>query len=412
MDFSPIFGTGLARSGGGLYSMCLSTHPEISIACCPNLELFRSFRNAVFRNTGNPDLLSACPVEAPLQDWYGNEQRIMLLDYLIHEASLELPFDEREWSSFLEKSIRRGELEVADLALHYDSLRGSSYKDIFTNLLSLIAEKRANNKSKWIGLHEVWILDFFPSLARAFPDARFLVMFRDPRATINSMMGVKTIDPSQVAQIISYIRHWRKYVALAIKFSEDPLFTGRLHITSHDLVLTQTEDTLKSICRAFELDFDEKMLDSDNFFDHATGAIWQGNSSFETETRGISAHRALRWRKQLDLKTLSVIEYLCGPDLRLLGYPTFTDFADPIKSASGELIEFLIQDLNSKVNWSSDLNDPLLDLGLEAIRRQLLILPRQSEDTALIRRIFLFDEIYALLYNKAEGFLPALSETL
>jgi hypothetical protein len=412
MTFSPFFGTGLARSGGGLYSMCLSTHSDMMVACCPNIELFRSCRNAMLRTLGDQPFSRVCPANAPLQDWYGTDDRIAVLDHMLDKASLDIPFDVSEWTSFLETSIARGKLETADLVKNYASMKGSTYREMFKNLLTIIADTRACRNRRWIGLHETWILDFYPMLARAFPDARFLIMFRDPRATINSMLGIKEIDPAQVAQVLSYVRHWRKYAALALRYSQDPLFEGRLHITAHDLILTRTEDTLAAICTAFDLDLDPRMLDTGNFFNYATNAVWTGNSSFEGKTEGISAHRALRWRDKMQPQMLGAIEYLCGPDLKLVGYPTFSDFADPAKAADGAVIDFLLKDHAGYTNWRSDLQDPLLDLGLEAMRRQLLLLPEPSTDASLIRRAFLFEETYRALRNKKEPLLPSLAEAL
>ena len=409
---SPLFGTGLARSGGGLYSMCLSTHPQMMVACCPNIELFRSYRNAMIRDLGDSSLSAACPANASLQDWYGTEERLTLLDHLLEKAHLDLPFDEEEWPSFLETSIHRGELETADLTTHYERLKGKTYRDLFANLLQIIADTRKCGHRKWIGLHETWILDYYPLLARTFPEARFLIMFRDPRATINSMLGVKAIDPAQVAQVLSYIRHWRKYAALALRYANDSQFDGRLHITAHDLVLTRTEETLIGICNAFDLELDQRMLDTSNFFNYATGKTWSGNSSFEGKTEGISAHRALRWRDKLDPTIVAAIEYLCGPDLKLVGYPIFTDFANPFVDADGNISKFLLEDHGSHANWRSDLDDPLVDLGLEAVRRQLLRLPQPSSDTKLIRRTFLFEETYDALRNGFEPLLPTLQQVL
>ena len=409
---SPLFGSGLARSGGALYSLCLSTHPQMMVACCPNIELFRSYRNAMIRDLGNPLLSAACPADAPLQDWYGTKERLALLDHLLEKAHLDLSFDEAEWPSFLEISIRRGELETADLTANYDRMKGGTYRDLFVNLLQIIADTRKCGHCTWIGLHETWILDYYPLLARTFPEARFLIMFRDPRAIVNSMLGVKAIDPAQVAQVLSYVRHWRKYAALALRYANDSQFEGRLHITAHDLILTRTKETLTDICNAFDLELDQRMLDTGNFLNPATGEIWLGNSSFEGKTEGISAHRALRWRENLDPTIVATIEYLCGPDLRLVGYPTFTDFADPTIDADSNIAEFLLEDHGSYANWRSDLNDPLIDLGLEAVRRQLLRLPQPSSDTALIRRTFLFEETYCALRSGLEPLLPALQKAL
>jgi hypothetical protein len=382
------------------------------VACCPNIDLFRSYRNAMVRSLGDSALAAACPPNAPLQDWYGTLERVTLLDHLLDKAHLDLPFDETEWPSFLESSIRRGKLETADLTANYDRMKGATYRHLFENLLRIIADTRQCADRKWVGLHETWMLDFYPLLARSFPEARFLLMFRDPRAIVNSMLGVEAIDPSQVGQILSYVRHWRKYAALALKFANDPLLKGRLHITSHDLVLTRTEETLTGICSAFDLELDRRMLDSNNFFNYATGTIWLGNSSFEAKTEGFGAHRAFRWRERLQSRVIALIEYLCGPEMALVGYPTVTKYADPQTDADADIFEALIADLTGYANWRSDLGDPLLDLGLEAVRRQLLRARHAVPDPMLVRKTFLFEEAYDAIHNRRGPLLPQLAQAL
>ena len=409
---APIFGTGLARSGGGLYSMCLSTHEEIMVACCPNIELFRSYRNAMVRSLGSERLSATCQPNSAFQDCYGCENRIALLDHLLTAADLSLPFAEQEWDSFLKTSISRGDLETRDLTPHFYKIKGKDYRTIFSNLLEVIAYARQCGKRRWVGFHETWILDFFPLLAREFPTARFLVMFRDPRATVNSMLGVRKIDPLQVAQVLSYVRHWRKYAALAQKFSTDPLFTGRLHITAHELLLTNTEAELRDICKSLDLDLDARMLDTKNFFNFATNSIWSGNSSFEGKTEGFVPTRATRWRGKLDKTVWNTIEYLCGPDLEKIGYPTFTAFANPTTPTSPEVTKFLLDDHSSYANWRSDLCDPVHDLGLEAVRRQLLGLSQAARDLSLVRRCFLFEETYKWLRSASRPLLPGIAATL
>lgn len=409
---SPIFGTGLARSGGGLYSMCLSTHPELMVACCPNIELFRSYRNAMIRHMSDPSFLAACLPHHPLQDWYGTNERIAILDYLLEKSDLNIPFDPAEWPSFLDISIRRGDLETADLARNYSDLRGATYKDIFDNLLSIISKTRGCESRKWVGLHETWVLDYFPLLARAYPDARFLIMFRDPRATVNSMLGIKNIDPSQVAQVLSYVRHWRKNVALALKYSSDPQFRDRLHISAHELILTQPDITLTNICNALDLDLDKRMLDTNNFLNYATGETWSGNSSFEASTQGFKSDRAFRWKSKLDPIISSFIEFLCGSELKRVGYPTFTEFADPSSALTNDVLDFFLQDHSFDANWRSDLKDPAFDLGIELVRRNLLSLESPCTSNELVRRNFLFQETYDDLRQATSNLLPSLLQSV
>lgn len=412
MTFSPIFGTGLARSGGLLYSSCLSAHPQIMVACCPNLELFRSYRNAILRDLKNKDFLIECPKDTPLLDWFGTTNRIKILEFMLEYATLDNQFLNEEWESFYNTSVERGKLESEDLTKHYKELRGKTYKNIFSNLLSIIKKSRNCYDKKWIGLHETWIIDFFPSLARSFPDARFLVMLRDPRAIINSMLGIKNIDPSQLVQVLSYIRHWRKYVALASIFIKDPIFKNRLLVTSHDSILNDTKSTLTRICNFLDLELDEKILNTENFTNFSSEATWEGNSSFENKTLGIDPIRSKRWRKMLDPLIIETIEYLCGQELKLIGYPIITEMADPEIDMNSQIFNYLYDNYNAYSNWRSDLKDFEKDIGLELIRRNLLRNNYLCEDEDLIKKLFLSTNTFKELKNPQNKLLPDLEKQL
>jgi len=412
MTFSPIFGTGLARSGGLLYNGCLSAHPQIMVANCPNIELFRSYRNAVLRDLKNKDLLSECPKDAPLLDWFGTTNRIKILEFMLENANLENQFSDDEWESFYNISVERGKLEAEDLTKHYKDLKGKTYKNIFSNLLSIIKKSRNCQNKKWIGLHETWIIDFFPSLARSFPDARFIIMLRDPRAIINSMLGIKNIDSSQLVQVLSYLRHWRKYVALASLFMKNPIFKSRLLVTSHDSILNDTKPTLTKICNFLDLEFDNKMLNTENFTNFSSSTPWQGNSSFENKTLGFNPIRSKRWRKMLDPVIIETIEYLCGQELKLVGYPILTEMADPEIDMNAKIFNYLHQNYNAYSNWRSDLKDFAKDIGLELTRKNLLRNNYLCEDEDLIKKLFYSTNIFKELKNPQKKLLPDLEKLL
>lgn len=390
----PFFGTGLSRSGGALYCNMLSVHPSLMVACCPYLGLYRSFRNAIVRAAGEA-AISAVPGHAPMQDYYFDDGRLRVFDAIL-DANLDLPFDKREWEEFLSTTIQRGALEAADLTHLFERLRGETYQEMFRNALAIVGTGRSSLDRNWVGFHETWIIDFYPALARAFDEARFLVMLRDPRAIINSMRAIVRTHPDQVAQVLSYVRHWRKYVSLALMFRNDPLFSGRIHVSSHDSVLMDPHRTVGSICRFLDLSFDEAMLDSRNFYDYATQETWIGNSSFEDRTEGVRAHRSTRWRSTLDPVILDTVEWLCGPDMRLAGYEPITRFAEAVEP-SAAIIDFLRRESASELNWRSDLGDPDMDIGYEIERKRLLILSSPLTDAAMVRRCFLFPEVYAAL---------------
>ena len=246
-------------------------------------------------------------------------------------------------------------------------------------------------------------IEFYPALARAFPEARFLIMFRDLRATVNSMQGVRRLDPTQVVQVMSYARHWRKYAALALQYSADPLFAGRLLITSHDRILTDTERSVRELCAFFDLPYDERMIDSRNFVDYTTQATWTGNSAFEDKTEGISAHRATRWKETLPPEVVDVVEWLAGPELSLMGYSPITQYAHDW-APGDNIIRYLPGESDGPSNWRSDLGDPVQDISLELFRKRLIRAQENLIDEQASRRLFLFNSVRERLSNQKPAF--------
>jgi Sulfotransferase family len=388
----PVFGTALARSGGGLYTGMLSTNNDIMLANCPYMPLFRSFRNAVIRSLDDPAPTAAIPPSAPFQDYYFADARLDAFD-AIQKASIDIPFDQTEWEELLEQCRARGQHDCADLTPFYDRLRGISYLEIFRNALNIIARTRDCNSRRWVGFHDVWVVEFYPALARAFPDARFVINLRDPRAIINSTLGGARLWPEQVGQVLSYARHWRKYVTLAARYAEDPLFDGRLFVTSHEAVTTRPREAASALCSFLEVDLDERMLDPKHYIDYSTNTMWQGNSSFEESTTGISTRPASRWRSTLDPAIVAAIEFLCGPEMALAGFDALTRGAQIEVEPDAAALIYLIRADKSYANWRSDLGDPQIDLGYELFRRKLMALPDDFDDPKLVRRSFLFPEI-------------------
>ena len=391
----PLFGTGLSRSGGGLYSNLLSANTRIEMALCPFLELFRSLRNALLRRED----ISFSPT-APLGDYYFDDNRINAFD-AVQRGTLDLPFEEAEWPDFLETCIARGALESEYLTRGYARLKGETYREVFDKALDLIAESREAPRNAWVGFHETWVLEFFPLLARSYPDARFIVMLRDPRAIVNSIRGILDIDPLQFAHTISYARHWRKYVALALEYRRDPDLSSRIWVTSHDRLVQDPETTSRGLCEFLEVEFEATMLDTSTYIDRSTGSTWTGNSSFEPVTEGVKASRSLRWREKLDPAVVATVEFLCGPELQLCGYDLV--HPDPGHNIPPEVASFLIKEGGEYTNWRTDFDDPQRDVGFEQFRRLLLHPDVRVDDPSLIRRSFLCETAYHALRGDFEA---------
>ena len=396
-QYRPLFVTGVARSGSTLLCRMLSVNGEIEVASDPYFPLFRSFRNAVVRSCPDTNLRSSFDSSTPILDYYFTDERIRVMD-AVQASNLDIPYDRHEWDRFYEQSMVRVSQESSDLAPYLCGLSGTSYKEMFDNGLRIIARARDAHDREWVGYKEVWTIEFFAPLARAYPEARFIVIHRDPRAVINSHLGGVRNNPGEAAPALSYARHWRKYVAFTHQYQKDPLFSDRLHVLSYEALLREPVESLKAMCGFLEVSYDPAMLDTDNYFDFATGTAWEGNSSFEKKTSGLNTHVADRWKTTLDSKAVKMVDFVCSPELKLIGYEPVTPFPD--QGYDPDVLEYFIEDNRAHkqhFSWRSDFDDPQQDYGFELFRRSLLALPDRSLDTDLVRRSFLFEDLFAEL---------------
>lgn len=393
MAWSPVFATSLARSGSYLISMLLSSNKDIMLASEPHLVLFKSLRNAIVKKDAPRELQHVMPPSSPLQDYYFTDERIAVMD-CVQAGNLDTPFDPQEWPALLDASRSRTALQCAELVPHLEGLKGATYKEMFDNALNMIADVRKAQDRKWVGIKDAWVLEFFAPLARAYPEAKFLIILRDPRAIINSMLGIVSTDPTQVAHVQSYARHWRKYAALTLHYQKSPLFANRLFMLTHESMLQEPEKKTRELCDFFEVKFSPEMLDTNNYYDFSTGKVWQGNSSFETVTSGISTHRGERWREKLNPAIVKLVDMMCETDMQCMGFkPCYPD----AEQNYNEISDYWIRTNSDFCNWRSDFDDPQRDLGFELFRREMLKVATVPTDAKLIRRSFLFEDVYSHL---------------
>jgi hypothetical protein len=394
MSRGMLFTTGIARTGGGLLAHILSAHPEVRCARNPYLTLFKSLRDAIARDLG-PGLAAEVAASEPISDHYFSASGLALLD-AIQGSDLEVPFDERGWDEFLGLSRARAELEAADLAVHLERLRAHTYKEMIQNAVDAVATIRGPGRElAWAGFHEQWIIEFFVPLARAFHDARFIGIVRDPRAVVASFRGMARTDPTQDVHALSLVRHWRKLVACATQCKTDPELSDKCLFIDYESLVTGPYDGIKKLCAFLDVPFDDRMVDAGNFIDPASGRPWRGNSSFEEDLSTIAATGVARWREELDEDCIAAVELLAQHEMERLGYETTTG------PGSRESVErataYLFHESGRYSNWRTDLGDPVQDLGVEMLRRALLEGHLPAAPEALVRGCFLFESAFDYL---------------
>jgi len=387
----PLFASGTARGGTNLLVMSLSVNSEISLAQDPYLPIFKSLRNAII-SSNNDKTFKGFDEGSPLDEYYYFDERLAVMR-AVQDASLDIPFNEAELPGLLVSLANRMSLSSPLLSQYLNNLRGDTYKDLFLSALEIVGTARHTPNTKWLGFNDNWTVEFFPALARAFPESHFIIIIRDVRASIATQLQLK--DPGLIALIMSFARCWRKQVAMACHYQSLDLFKDRLHILTYEQLVSEPENRIKELSRFLDVDYTPDMIDTTKFVG-PDGGGWIPNSNFKgAPQKGIYQGSVNRWKKVLSSETVNLIEFIAGSELEMLGYELEGTVDDDNQLYSAH-------DLHQKNHqeckgWRTDNNNPDLDFGLELLRQKCL--QTKTHNIGLIERCFLFPDVYEKLYE-------------
>lgn len=389
-DSKPLFITGTARGGGNLVGQILSANDRINVASDPYLDLYRYLRNEMLRVANNEDLLFDDLDHMPFIDYYYSNKSIRVMEYL-QSADADLSLAKADWEKLQTSLDNRATLQCKELRPHIKDIQSENYLDSIKKALATIPKARKLSDKEWIGVKESWIIEMFLPLAKAMPDAKFIVVLRDPRAVISSNLNVKNKD--MVAHVLSFARSWRKVLAFAAHYKTNPIFDGRLYIYKHEDLVRNPEEKTRELCDFLQVDFQEKMLDTNNYINYETGEIWKGNSSYQDVITGINTNIVDIWKEKLDKDAIMAVELICGKDMQLIG-------SQPVYSAGYDdafyhsAIRYLYKDMLGEKSWRTDSGVAEVDIGCELFRNSLLGIENIDMDKDSIKRNYLFVDVY------------------
>lgn len=304
MASRPLFIFGTARSGTNLLAGMLNAHPQVGIMLDPLMPLFRLWRNAALTRAG----IAVAP-GLPFQDGYFREQGTAMMDAVLDTdthhavAASQLPA--------LTAAVQaRMALEHPELAPIMDGWHGDTVDLLFRNALKRFSDAIPGPQHDriWCGIKEVWVSDFLPALAQAMPDARFLLIERDPRGVLASLIGLARKDASQAAHLVSYLRHWRKLAVLAQRFSSLPELSQRVHLVTYEKLAQNPAAVIGQVATFLDLQTDPAML----YPQSINGSARASNTSFDA-SGPISTQSIEHWRSTLSPDELALTDALCGP---------------------------------------------------------------------------------------------------
>jgi hypothetical protein len=392
----PLFLAGTARGGTNLIRWILDVHPEINLESEPFMPLYRSLRNAIVSKSNNSSIKSFNP-NAPIDEYYYFENKLAVME-LIQKSRLDIKFDSETLDPLKQAITNRMNDYVPQLIPYLDEFHGNTYKDLFDSGLEIISMGQNNKDATWLGWLDNWIVEFFTPLAREYLDAHFILIFRDVRSSVASS-NKEFVDlyknPSGAPLTLSFLRCWRKQVAFAEHFQNLNIFKNRLHIIQYENLVNNPEIEVRNLCDSLDIEYFPKMLDSNNF--KGLGKNNKiNNSAFKDPKNGIYKGSVSRWEKSLSSEMIRFIEYIVGPDLEHLGY----ELSQPngLQIQDWDWYKLYEKEYLNCKGWRTDNGSPEVDLGLEMLRHQLLQF--KTNDRELIKRCFLFPEIYHSLLRK------------
>ena len=151
-----------------------------------------------------------------------------------------------------------------------------------------------------------------PLLARLFPEARFVHIYRDGRDVALSWLKAG-FEPRN---LYAAMKSWAAMVAKGMRDGRE-LGPERYLEVRYETLLSETEPTMKAVCDFLKLPWDEAVL-RPNPMRRGVGELAPQLSS---ETR-VASTNVRKWKARMSRRELAVAESVAGGMLAQLGYET------------------------------------------------------------------------------------------
>jgi hypothetical protein len=393
-----LFCSGTARGGTNLLNLILSVHPQIQVYQDPLLPFFKMFRSAVMKQIHGPII----PISKPLDEYYYFDEKLAVLN-AIQASNLDISFQKSDFKILIEELRNRMSFSSPKLIPYLDSLSGGTYASVFQSTIRIMEKAWGKTGIEWPGFNENWAIEFFKPVSVTRPDAKFIVLIRDVRAAIASHMKLvshQSENPlyqyekgeDMIALVMSFARCWRKQVAFLIQYSGGP-FNDRLHWLRYEDLVSDPEKEIVATCKFLGVDYSSDMIETESFIS-PDGSRWLPNSNHYGVSRsGIYTETVEKWKTTLPLPIIELIEFICAPELDLLGYEVEID--EKLLGFPVDAYRAHVEDHMRCSGWRTDNHDPDLDFAFELLRRTCI--QQTIPNAEMTKRCFLFESVVGKL---------------
>lgn len=271
------FIVGTSRSGSTLLQSMLNSHSEMVIP--PETHFFHSY--AYLDRQFRKSTQSAHFKDKLIDFWYDQKTRI--------------------------KDLGLDKAEVSSLA---ENLELKSPLDLFTAQLTLYRKQRGK---KMPGEKTPRHILRAKEILNAYPKAKIIAMFRDPRAAAYSEIKAGFGSPS----VTVTTRRWRKYAEMHKQLQEELSSKQYMMLRYSDLI-ADVPGVLQTICDFLGVNFEQSMLE---YYNRKEKGFAEGEKSWKKGTlKPIQKNKNEEWKSALKEWQIVLVEDKAGKYLKELGY--------------------------------------------------------------------------------------------
>ena len=311
---SPIFICGEGRSGTKLLRDCLAKHPSLHTFRCESYFFVDStFQKMRFIDEIDEiDLLIKAVLAGLLSKNKPSAER------MIKTRKFDPEYD--EYLADI-KNLLNGQVEVDKFTL----------LDICANYL---AEK--NSKQRWIEKTPYHIY-YIEKIKKFYPEAKFIINFRDPRAVVASWLKKDTNKT-----LLGVTSTWNKVADKIALIKESKL--SNVYFMKYEDLISEPEKILKEICNFLEIEFNPCLLDVsvvNSFYQD------QGKSGFLKDAID-------RWKAVLSDEQAALIDLLSSKNRQKLGYSDSIQVSNKLRLSLaffGEVLLLPVKKLTKLIKW-------------------------------------------------------------
>ncbi|MDZ7720694.1 MAG: sulfotransferase [Balneolaceae bacterium] len=273
---------GTSRSGSTLLQSMLSSHSELIVP--PETHFFHSYQH--LRDEYNRTTEKSSFRDGLVDFWYDHKTRIRDLD-----------------------------LQKEDVLQLANNLNLTAPLDLFILQLTMY---RIQRDKPILGEKTPRHMLHIPEILAAFPDAKIISLFRDPRAKAYSEIKTKFGSPS----VFVSAKRWRKYVQVHQRFEKELSDEQYMMLRYTDLI-SDVEGVLQKICAFLGVSFQEQML---NYYNRDEKGFADGENSWKKQTlKPIQKNKNKEWKSALTDWQIVLIEKHTGKYLKYMNYQKWSE---------------------------------------------------------------------------------------